>query len=135
MSLESLFSALLETQDDSTERDEEQFAAALAIADEKFEFLRWNSFKNWDLFFLTTDSKKRQKRTLKFNSMGLSPRDGKMIRKNIRQDFSGSACGELFFTGSDSRAFLFSSILTKSLTGGTGLSGESSHFLLAKLRP
>jgi hypothetical protein len=88
-----------------------------------------------DLFFLTTDTKKRQKRTLKFSSVGLSPRDGKMIRKNANRRFSGFFGDEVCFSGSDSRALLFASKSTKSVTGGTGLSGEISYFLLAKLRP
>jgi len=50
MSLKSLFSAPLETQDESTDQDGEQFAAARAISVEKFEFLRWNSFK-FGIFF------------------------------------------------------------------------------------
>jgi hypothetical protein len=81
------------------------------------------------------DSKKRQKRTFKSNSMGFSPRDGKMIRKNARQKHMASSCGRIYFTGSEFRASLFKSISPKSLTGGTCLSGEKYHFLLAKLRP
>jgi hypothetical protein len=87
-----------------------------------------------ELFCLTTVPKRGQKGTFKFKSRGLRPGDGKMNRYSARIS-STRFGGELYSTGSDSRAFLIVSIFPKLSRGGTCVSGESVHFLLAKLSP
>ena len=78
--------------------------------------------------------KKGQKRMFKAKSRGSRPGVGKMNRYDARTLHS-SFGGEISFTGSESRAFLIASVCSKSMTGGTGVSGESIHFLLARLSP